>query len=278
MGTMDTQTSSRDLQREVDAHPFWYHTMDVVPGVTTPGWFDYRHIVDHLPWPDVKGKRCLDIGTYDGFLAFEMERRGASEVVAIDVEDHLLWDWPPDYRDSELPRDPGFSGPPKGAGFRLAHRIKDSRVDWRPINVYDLDPDQIGKFDVVVMGSLLIHLRDPIRALEAVRRVTDGYFLSSDQIDLALTLRRPKAPLYTLDGSGGMCQWFNYNAAGHKRFLFAAGFEIMEASRPFVVRFNIHPKPPLTIGNTVRKAATRYLTGDSSPGVLHQALLTRVRV
>ncbi|MFH4351513.1 hypothetical protein WAJ70_20705, partial [Acinetobacter baumannii] len=86
------------MQRAVDAHPFWYHTIDVVPGVTTPGWFDLRPVVDLLPWPDVRGKRCLDIGTYDGYLAFELERRGASEVVAVDVEDHLLWDWPPDYR------------------------------------------------------------------------------------------------------------------------------------------------------------------------------------
>lgn len=275
---MGTGTNSRDLQREVDAHPFWYHTMDIAPGVTTPGWFDLRHVVDRLPWPDVEGKRCLDIGTYDGFFAFEMERRGAAEVVAIDVEDHLLWDWPPDYRDSGLPRDPGFSGPPKGAGFRLAHRLKGSRVDWRPINVYNLDPDVHGKFDVVVMGSLLIHLRDPVRALEAVRRVTDGHFLSSDQIELGLTLRRPKVPLYTLNGSGGMCQWFNYNAAGHRRFVFAAGFEIIETSRPFLLRFNKHPKAPMNLRNGVRRVASRYLTGDSSEGVLHQALLTKVRV
>jgi hypothetical protein len=75
-----------------------------------------------------------------------------------------------------------------------------------------------------------------------------------------------------------MCQWFNYNAAGHKRLLFAAGFEIEEATRPFVVRFNVHPKPPVNLRNSVHKVATRYLTGDSAPGVLHQAVLARVRV
>ena len=74
--------------------PLWYHTFEVAPGVTTPGWFDLRPIVAKLPWPDVRGKRCLDLGTYDGFLAFEMERRGAHEVVAADVADHELWDWP----------------------------------------------------------------------------------------------------------------------------------------------------------------------------------------
>jgi tRNA (mo5U34)-methyltransferase len=273
-----TTIDCRELQQRVDEHPFWYHTMDILPAVTTPGWFDLRPVVDRLPWPDVKGKRCLDIGTFDGFLAFEMEKRGASEVVAIDVEDHLLWDWPPDYRAIELPRDPGFSGPPKGAGFRLAKELKGSAVDWRPMSVYDLSPESIGTFDVVTMGTLLIHLRDPVRALEAVRSVTGGYFLSSDQIELGLTLLGPRRPLYTLNGSGGMCQLFNYNAAGHKRLLYAAGFEIIGRSRPYSVRFNIHPKPPRTLPNAVRALAFRGLTGSSDPGVLHQALLTRPRV
>src|SRR5690606_3242871 len=152
------------------------------------GWFDLRGVVDLMPWPDVRGKRCLDIGTFDGFFAFELERRGAAEVVAVDVEDHLLWDWPPDYRAADLARDPGFSGPPKGAGFRLVAELTGSRVDWRPISIYDLDPDEIDTFDVVVLGSLLLHLRDPIRALEAVRRVTRGQLLSSDQIEASLTL------------------------------------------------------------------------------------------
>jgi tRNA (mo5U34)-methyltransferase len=267
-----------EIRAKIEAHPFWYHTMDVVPGVTTPGWFDLRQVVNTMPWPDLRGKRCLDIGTYDGYLAFEMERRGAAEVVAIDVEDHLLWDWPPDYRAVDLPRDPGFSGPPKGTGFRLVRDLTGSKVDWRPINVYDLSPELIGKFDVVVMGTLLIHLRDPVRALEAIRSVTDGYFLSSDQIELGLTFLRPRTPLYTLNGSGGFCQWFNYNAAGHRRLIYSAGFEILEKTKPYTVSFNVHPKPPLEGMNRVRSLGFKVLTGSGDLGVLHQALLTRPRV
>ena len=65
------------LREEVAAYPLWYHTMELGPGIVTRGWFDLRPIVERMPWPDVRGKRCLDIGTYDGFLAFELERRGA---------------------------------------------------------------------------------------------------------------------------------------------------------------------------------------------------------
>ena len=272
------QPTAAELQARVDAHPFWYHSMDLLPGVTTPGWFDLRPVVDQLPWPNVRGKRCLDIGTFDGFFAFEMERRGAAEVVAIDVEDHLLWDWPPDYRAQGLARDPGFSGPPKGAGFRLAAEITGSSADWRPLSIYDLDPAEIGTFDVVVCGSLLLHLRDPVRALEAVRRVTEGVFLSSEQIELGLSIVGRGKPLFRLNGSGPDCQWFNFNAAGHRRLLYAAGFEVERTSKPYNVRFDRHPKPPLTPRNALHAVGVRAVTGAWAPGVLHRAALARPRV
>ena len=267
-----------EMQARVDEHPFWYHSMDLAPGVTTKGWFDLRPIVDLLPWPNVRGKRCLDIGTFDGYLAFELERRGAAEVVAIDVEDHLLWDWPPDYRATELARDPGFSGPPKGAGFRLAAELTGSKVEWRPLSIYDLDPAVVGTFDVVVCGSLLLHLRDPIRALEAVRSVTDGVFLSSEQIELWLSVFGRGRPLLRLNGSGGECQWFNANAAGHRRMLYAAGFEVERTSKAYTVRFDHHPKPRMTPRNLVDAIGVRAVTGSFAPGVLHRAALARPRV
>jgi hypothetical protein len=53
MSTMDAAA----LRAEVDSVPLWYHTIDVGHGVSTPGWFDLRPIVEGMPWPDVKGKR-----------------------------------------------------------------------------------------------------------------------------------------------------------------------------------------------------------------------------
>lgn len=268
-----------EMSKRVQDHPFWYHTIDVARGVTTPGWFDLRHVVNDLPWPNVAGKRCLDIGTFDGFFAFEMERRGAEQVVAVDVEDHLKWDWPPDYRAADLPRDSGFTGPPKGAGFRLLAEMIGSKVRWEPISIYDLDPEVIGRFDVVVCGSLLLHLRDPIRALEAVRSVVapNGTFLSSEQIEPYLSVIRNR-PLFKLNGSGRDCQWWLANSAGHRRMLYAAGFEVIDLSRPYVLRFNEHPKPAKTVRATALKLFNRQVTGDPCPGVLHRAALARVRV
>mgnify|MGYP003639241005 CR=1 FL=1 len=245
------ELSPTEMQRIVDEHEFWYHTMDLAPGVTTPGWFDLRGVISKMPWPNVKGKRCLDIGT---------------------------WDWPPDYRDAELQRDIGFSGPPKGAGFRLAKELTGSEVDWRPISIYDLDPVELGTFDVVVCGSLLLHLRDPIRALEAVRSVTSGVFLSSEQIELWLSVLNRGKPRFTLNGSGKDCQWWNFNAAGHRRMLYAAGFAIERTSKPYIVEFNVHPDPPPTPRNLVDRAGQWALTRAERPGILHRAILARPRV
>jgi tRNA (mo5U34)-methyltransferase len=270
-----------DAQRRVDAHPFWYHTIDVAPGVATRGWFDLRSVVDLMPWPDVRGKRCLDIGTFDGYLAFELERRGAAEVVAVDIEDHVLWDWPPDARPGASGTegyDPGFTGPPKGAGFRLAAEILDSKVDWRAISIYDLNPAEIGTFDVVVCGTLLLHLQNPVRALEAVRSVCSGVFLSSEQIELWTSILHRGHALARLDGSGRDCQWWVPNAAGHYRMLYSAGFEIIDASKPYVVGFNHHPKPQLTARNAASRLATAAITRSWQPGVLHRALLGRPRI
>jgi tRNA (mo5U34)-methyltransferase len=269
-----------DAARRIADHEFWYHTIDVAPGVTTSGWFDLRHAVDRLPWPDVRGKRCLDIGTFDGFFAFELERRGAAEVVAVDIEDHRLWDWPADATPGvvDLERDVAFAGPPKGAGFRLLAELTGSSVKWRALSIYDLDPDVTGRFDVVVCGSLLLHLRDPVRALEAVRSVCDGWLLSSEQIELSTTLLTRRRPVFRLDGSGKDCQWWLGNAAGHERLLWSAGFAIEARTRPYTVRFNVHPHPARTVRGTLRQAAMRVLTGDATPGVLHRALLARPRL
>ena len=81
---MVTTGDARTRIAELD----WWHTIDIAPGIVTPGGWDLRPTAERLPWPpSLAGMRCLDIGTMDGFWAFELERRGASEVLAIDVLD-----------------------------------------------------------------------------------------------------------------------------------------------------------------------------------------------
>ena len=64
----------------------WYHTIDMPDGTATPGFYDTRGSPSFIPWPKkLAGGRCLDVGTFDGFWAFELERRGAAEVIALDL-------------------------------------------------------------------------------------------------------------------------------------------------------------------------------------------------
>ncbi len=116
------------LRAEVDAHE-WYHTIELAPGVVTPGWFDTRAVIEQVPFPrSLAGKRCLDVGTFDGFWAFEMERRGAAEVIAIDILDSTKWDWPAgSSSDAMVELDQRKAA---GSGFQL--RPPRSRVERHP--------------------------------------------------------------------------------------------------------------------------------------------------
>src|SRR4051812_18877959 len=101
--------------------------MELLPGVVTPGWFDTRPLVAQLPIPALlTGKRCLDVGTFDGFWAFEMERRGAAEVVAIDVLDPKAWDWPVNSTNQTVQTIGARKA--KGEGFELAKAALGSSV------------------------------------------------------------------------------------------------------------------------------------------------------
>jgi tRNA (mo5U34)-methyltransferase len=255
--------------------PLWYHTIELAPGVVTPGWFDLRPIVELMPWPDVRGKRCLDLGTYDGFLAFELERRGAEEVVAVDIGSHEQWDWPLRFAEGpELLAD--VAGPEKGVGFSVARELLGSSVEKVTCSVYDLDPETLGgRFDVVVCGALLLHLRDPLRALERIRAVCRGSFLSSEHIDLPLSVLRRGRPTLRLDGVSELVQWFVPNAAGHRRLLEAAGFSLERWSRPYSIPFGAgHPPAGRGVRTLATRAAQRFLTRGW--GVPHQAVLASV--
>jgi tRNA (mo5U34)-methyltransferase len=216
-----------DVARQAVAGIQWWHVIDVASGVTTPGSWDLRPTARRMPWPSsLKGLRCLDVGTMDGFWAFELERRGAGEVVAIDV-DPARYDVPA----AEREQPPSAHESRERDTFRLAATLLESRVRYRHLSVYDLDPHDIGEFDVVFMGYVLQQLRDPLRGLEAVRRVCRGHLILLD------TVRRPLSlipvPLARLDARRDGTEWFVFNPRGLVKALRLAGFEV-EAVTPIL--------------------------------------------
>jgi tRNA (mo5U34)-methyltransferase len=220
-----TEHELRDRVAAID----WYHTIELGPDLATPGWLDHRPIVERIPIPgSLEGRRCLDVGTFNGFWAFEFERRGAQEVVAVDVLDPRRWDWPA-ASDETVVRELS-SRTAGGQGFEIASAALGSAVERRDLSVYDLDERELGRFDLVYVGSLLVHLRDPVRALERVRAVCEGTLIVVDGIDLPLSLRAPRSPVARIDGRGRPWWWYP-NAAGLARIVEAAGFAVSEGPR-----------------------------------------------
>jgi tRNA (mo5U34)-methyltransferase len=262
------------LAREIASHD-WYHTLELAPGLLTPGWFDTRPVVAKLPLPaSLAGRRCLDIGTFDGFWAFELERRGAAEVVAIDILDPAGWDWPAG-SEAHVVEQIG-ERKARGAGFELACAALGSSVRRVERSVYALDPAVDGNFDFVYLGSLLLHLRDPVAALARVRGVCTGELLVVDAIDLGLTLRHPRRPQATLDGRGRPW-WWKPNVAALARMLEAAGFEAVSPPvRLAMPPGSGTPRPRLRL-DLLRSAAGREALLRSRYGDPHAALLARPR-
>lgn len=199
----------------------WWHTIDLSDGQVTRGFWDLRHAAGRMPWPEpLRGLRCLDVGTMDGFWAFEMERRGAGEVVAIDVVDPSRQDWPfalRELRDRALPR--------RGAAFAAAAERLGSQAAYVDCSVYDLPGAGLGRFDLVFVGYVLELVRDPFRALDAVREVCRGYVIVLDQVSLWLS-RLHRQPLARVAPRPGFAEWLVCNRQGLTRMVELAGFDV----------------------------------------------------
>lgn len=172
-------TDPDQIRRLIAEHGRWWHEIELAPGIVTPGDDSNRMklpILDELGLPpDLGGLRALDIGCSDGFFSFELERRGAA-VVAIDFI------------------------PESYTGFATARRILGSSVEYRMANVYNLNPEEFGRFDLVLFLGVLYHLRKPLAALDALRSVTregGSLFVGTMMIDEYFLL--PDGTVTTLD-------------------------------------------------------------------------------
>ncbi|MGH2838032.1 MAG: class I SAM-dependent methyltransferase [Thermoleophilaceae bacterium] len=217
-----------ELRAEAERYP-WYHTLELGDGVVTDGMFDHRPHMQHYPLPaDLSGKRCLDVATMDGYWAFEMERRGAASVTALDLEDPSQLDWPAALRGQDQTMDET-----KAKRFELSKTALGSNVERVLMSAYDLSPE-LGTFDFVFCGDLLLHLKDPITPVENIRSVCTG---SAVIVNVIKKFRMyEKRPMAELDGID-VFQWWLTNLEGLVRIVKAAGFAKVEAHDTFEVPF-----------------------------------------
>ena len=210
------ETAAQALQRRVDAIE-WYHTIDLGHGIATPGWFDLRESVSRYPIPArLDGLRVLDLATFDGFWAFELEKRGAAEVVALDIDSFNEVDMSPRLRRS---KDPAYLSRKLGDGFRLAHEALGSKVQRVVCNLYDLSPERLGMFDLVFISDVLLHLMNPMKALANVASVTRGQALIND-------VYNPKLPGTLMSYESGINHntWWDMGFGALQQMVIDAGF------------------------------------------------------
>lgn len=133
---------------EPPPHLTFYHTVEYAPGRRTQGWATIAPIVDMIRTAmrsvDFGGRRVLDIGCRDGALSFEAEQLGAAEVLGVDFD---------------LPRE----------NIAFLAGALGSRARFEQRNVYELQPGDLGLFDIVLLPGVVYHLRYPFLALRMVR-------------------------------------------------------------------------------------------------------------
>jgi tRNA (mo5U34)-methyltransferase len=234
----------------------WYHTLELGPGVVTQGVFDLRPLVGRFGLPArLDGMRVLDVGTFDGFWAFEFERRGAAQVVALDLDGEEDFDWPPRRRSEAA----GVLRP--GAGFALAKEALGSRVERRIGSIYDADPAELGTFDLIFCGMVLIHLRDQLLALERIARLCRGTFISAEEFDLATGLLPFPAARYRADRKASVVFW-QPSARTWRRMLCTAGFDQVRRH----ARFKVRSTQGYSVRHLVHHASASTIAGQSAPG------------
>lgn len=146
----------------------FYHHIDLPEvGEVGHGWDLRPTIDDYLGNVDFSGKRVYDVGTAGGFLTFAIEKRGGT-VVSFDMRSGDQWNivpyaWPnfdaTHFREKSQEKFPRVQN-----GYWFAHRLLESNAKVHYGDIYN-HPEELGMFDVVVLGMVLPHLRDPFQAL-----------------------------------------------------------------------------------------------------------------
>lgn len=212
----------------------FYHTTDLPGHGTVTGAWDLRPNIDrYLGGVDFRGRRVLDVGAASGFLSFHMEKKGA-EVVSYDLPEHLPWDFVP------------FAGTDQQQFWELhrpwqrklnnswwySHRLLGSRAKLVHGSVYAI-PQEIGPVDIAVLGSILLHLRDPFLALQNAVQLAQHQAIVTDVVPRRYLWQIPFGRwcpprmefLPRLQGHRHFNGWWVLNVSAVRRMLEVLGFE-----------------------------------------------------
>jgi tRNA (mo5U34)-methyltransferase len=161
------------LQRELDSEPQWMYPWRLNRSTTAPIHADFlRSIHDsrvEMIEREVRaalaaagpGARAIDLACNEGWFSQRLLEWGASEVVGVDIRDVNI-------RRAELVRD--------------HFGIDPDRLEFRCVDLYDLDTEELGQFDVVFLMGIYYHVEDPTGAFRVARRLCRNLCVSEGQV------------------------------------------------------------------------------------------------
>jgi SAM-dependent methyltransferase len=165
------------LEAAGSAH--FYHSFDLSNGLHLAGDWDISRDIASYRFPDVRGKRVLDIGPGSGWFSFYLASLGA-DVTVVETRGYGDFDV---YGESQYtgaggrPAERTVDGKPIWLGpvsesFWAMHDLLGSEVKYVNGRIYEVSPSLFPEpFDLVLVCALLPHLRDPVGALRAARSV-----------------------------------------------------------------------------------------------------------
>jgi SAM-dependent methyltransferase len=173
-----------ELLNELDAND-WMYQWRLTPTVTTPqigGTLEAVHRTRaEMIAPAVRaalaaagpGASALDLACNEGWFSHRLLDWGAHRVVGVDVREHNIR---------------------RAAMLRHHFGIPEDRLQFVRADVLGLDPDELGRFDVVLMLGLIYHLERPLDAIRVAFRTTSRLCVIESQ------LTRQERPIVHGDG------------------------------------------------------------------------------
>ncbi len=203
----------------------FYHSFDF-PDRTVSGDWDLRGRFDeYIGQVQVRGRTLLDVGAASGFLSFEAEKRGA-HVTSFDADSADRWQLGPgeciDYAYYEAMRN----------SYSYAHAALRSGARAIYGNVYSM-ADAVEPHDIVLIGQILVHLRDPIAAIEQSAKCAKQTIIIAEGM---MDTEEPTA-IFTAGRPG--YSWWYMSRGIYRQWLVRLGFEVKafsEAKYRCVVR------------------------------------------
>jgi SAM-dependent methyltransferase len=195
---------------------FFYHAMDLPVYGSVPGYWDLRgHESEYLGNLDLAGRRVLEIGPASGHLSFFMDREGA-DVVSVEAAEDYAWEfcWDlPDQAPQTLPAQLSAHRDMMRRlrnSYWLAHAAFSSKAKVHYGSAYAV-PNELGRFDVSVIGCVLLHNKQPLKILENCARLTNDTIVVVEVFRAEQPAQTPVqlAPSLAIDQAGLKQGWWH---------------------------------------------------------------------